>query len=258
MQNLYWREYEYWTLRVYGKDSPEHKALLPDTAVWKEWYCLYDYASHYLRHPAYSNFPLVGITQEQARGYARWRSDRVFENLLIKWGKIDYNFTQTAQDHFNIESYYNGTYSHTVPGQSPPEYYPEYDLPTLEERRLILHYADSVDKAYFAKKSSKHNEACGQEYSPWKCGIDPCHGYSDRADPTQDVYKACVNPKAQSLYHLRGNVAEWAAEPGIATGGGWVHDKARILGEDTFHVQKTNAWTGFRNVCRWKKWTGSR
>ncbi|MBK8347024.1 MAG: hypothetical protein IPL08_05145 [Saprospiraceae bacterium] len=53
---------------------------------------------------------------------------------------------------------------------------------------------------------------------------------------------------------MRGNVSEWSSEENITFGGGWLDKREKILTTDTFHVDKQNSWTGFRNVCEWKQW----
>ena len=77
-----------WTERVFGKTSEEFKSTLPDTSVWKmkNYTCLTMSVleNYYLRHPMYRNYPLVGISQKQAIAFSKWRSDRVFEYILIK------------------------------------------------------------------------------------------------------------------------------------------------------------------------------
>jgi hypothetical protein len=90
MDNIGWREYIFWTKRTFGDNSPEYFATLPDTLVWRENYsCLESFVDYYLKHPAYTWFPVVGVTQQQAIDYSKWRSDRWFEKLLIDMNKIE-------------------------------------------------------------------------------------------------------------------------------------------------------------------------
>ena len=63
----------------------------------------------------------------------------------------------------------------------------------------------------------------------------------------------CVDTSSFPLYNLRGNVSEISAHEGISFGGGWKDDSTAMLNNEYFQYAKPNAWTGFRNVCEWKK-----
>ena len=94
--NLSWREYIYWTKRVYGDESPESISTLPDTVVWESCYrditlkskqYLSDIESMetvYLRYAQFSHFPVVGISYEQAKQFCAWRTNRVNEVYYVE------------------------------------------------------------------------------------------------------------------------------------------------------------------------------
>ena len=83
--NIAWREYLEWNTIVFGTTKPELvKALLPDTTVWRDEMAYNEpYEEYYFRHPAYSFYPVVGVTWEQAMAYCQWRTDRVNEQLMV-------------------------------------------------------------------------------------------------------------------------------------------------------------------------------
>jgi len=77
--NIDYREYLYWIERVFGESYPEVllKAL-PDTLVWREELAFNEpFVETYLRHPAYDDYPVVGVNWLQANEYCKWRTDRV-------------------------------------------------------------------------------------------------------------------------------------------------------------------------------------
>ena len=41
------------------------------------------FVEYYFRHPAYSFYPVVGVSWEQAMAYSQWRTDRVNEQILV-------------------------------------------------------------------------------------------------------------------------------------------------------------------------------
>ena len=253
--NLQWMEFTYWVSHVYESESEDHKLLL-DTAAWtRVGPFRAQYLYYYLRHPAYRDFPVVGITQEQAIAYSKWRSDRVFEAMLIQQKKIPYVIflDQTSDDHFTIERYFNGEWKGMKPDPTAL-YYPEFRLPDLEERNRILQYSDSVNTAYFARCRSSFCKECAVNSPGYQTDVLPCVGDTMNGNPTRQVDQSCDAQTKWGIFNLRGNVGEWTSVPGVSAGGGWHDSSARILESDTFHVQGTNAWTGFRNVCEWKKW----
>ncbi|MBK9630987.1 MAG: SUMF1/EgtB/PvdO family nonheme iron enzyme [Saprospiraceae bacterium] len=250
--NIDWRAYMAWTKVVFGENSQEHKATFPDQSVWNEKdTCLNRYFELYLWHPSYDYYPVVGITQIQVMDYSKWRSDRVFEMILIKYGKLKINPGQTREMHFTIERYFKGEYFDIKPDPNF-QYFPNFRLPTLEERSIILKYADSVDKAYFDNCNSKFCKECKVNYPKFSCDILPCSKYLEDIDITKNTYWGCTSKKDGGIYNLRGNVSEWTSENEICVGGGWTDSRDSILKNDTFRLETRNAWTGFRNICEWK------
>ena len=84
--NIAWREYLQWNQFVFGNTRPELvEALLPDTTVWRDEMAYNEpYEEYYFRHPAYSFYPVVGVSWEQAMAYCQWRTDRVNEQILTQ------------------------------------------------------------------------------------------------------------------------------------------------------------------------------
>ena len=247
ISNMNWREYMYWVKRVHGPDSEVYLATLPDTTVWSVVdSCLVIYDDVYLRHPVYDYYPVVGITQQQAQAYTKWRSDRVFEVLLLQLGLIEYRTDQGPGDYFSIDRYFSGKLQWATVDDKL-RYYPEFRLPTPEEWERILLYSDSLSKTSAKDCELEDCKACQEGTWAWS-GVQPCRGDSLAISPTIPVGVGCPG-----IYNLRGNVGEWSFVPGVAVGGGWKDDKDAVLQQDTFRLAGRNAWTGFRNVCEWKK-----
>ena len=81
--NIMYLEYLDWLKRMYGKDQELNKiylAALPDTLVWRNPLGFNeDMVNNYLRHPAFQNHPVVGVSWHQANNFAKWRTHRVNE-----------------------------------------------------------------------------------------------------------------------------------------------------------------------------------
>src|SRR5690554_560242 len=110
--NFYWQEYLYWLRRVYGMDYPEvYKKALPDTLVWRSKLAYNEpYVEYYLRHPAYRDYPVVGVNWVQANDFCAWRTDRVNEAILIREGLFEHFPQQTNETHFSTDAYFAGQY----------------------------------------------------------------------------------------------------------------------------------------------------
>lgn len=87
VSNLDWLEYMHWVRHNFPLDREYYHNVLPDTLVWRRNMSYNEpYVDNYLRHPAYGDYPVVGITWEQATEYCVWRTDRVNEHILRSKG----------------------------------------------------------------------------------------------------------------------------------------------------------------------------
>lgn len=67
-----------------------YNAALPDTLVWRRGLGNTDLLSEsYLRHPAYDNYPVVGVNWLQANQYCSWRTNAINLRILIEQGHIE-------------------------------------------------------------------------------------------------------------------------------------------------------------------------
>ena len=121
ISNLDYREYLYWTGRVYGGDYPEvYNKALPDTLVWRHHLGYHEpLVEHYLRHPSYADYPVVGVNWLQANDFCVWRTDRVNEQILIREGILRVNPNQINEDNFNTDAYLAGQYEGLVKSDLP-------------------------------------------------------------------------------------------------------------------------------------------
>jgi len=90
IRNIDWREYTNWMKVVFGKTAPKlvDKAQ-PDVNVWREELAYNEpYLENYFISPAFDQYPVVGVTWEQAMDYCEWRTDRVNELSLVDAGVI--------------------------------------------------------------------------------------------------------------------------------------------------------------------------
>ncbi|TXD48911.1 gliding motility lipoprotein GldJ [Polaribacter sp. IC073] len=107
---------EYFLYVQYVKDvfSPaveEYKhiynSVLPDTLVWRKSLGNTDILTdNYFRHPAYADYPVVGVTWLQANEYCKWRTNAVNLKKLIDKGHIKNIFeSDSTRNFFDTERF---------------------------------------------------------------------------------------------------------------------------------------------------------
>lgn len=87
-----------------------YKGAVPDTLVWRTPLGYHKtLVNNYLRHPAYQNYPVVGVSWIQATEFSKWRSDRVNEKNMEDEGYIakDARYNADEGTQFSTETYLN-------------------------------------------------------------------------------------------------------------------------------------------------------
>jgi gliding motility-associated lipoprotein GldJ len=110
--NQHWLDYMRWLTIVYFDNFPEMIGrALPDTNCWRRVNeDMEKYVELYLRHPAYQDYPVVGVSWLQASDYCAWRTDRVNEQILVREKIISHDPAQRDDKHFTTETYFSGGY----------------------------------------------------------------------------------------------------------------------------------------------------
>ncbi len=112
--NRMYLQYLDWLKMTFPPSEDRYKTIyvgaLPDTLVWRNRLGYNEtMTNNYLRHPAYQNYPVVGVNWIQATEFSQWRTDRVNEALLEEKGytKEGARFETDADKTFNTETYIN-------------------------------------------------------------------------------------------------------------------------------------------------------
>lgn len=111
--NLMYMEYLDWLKRVFPPEEDNYKNIyegaIPDTLVWRDRLGYNEsMTNNYLRHPAYAEYPVVGVNWIQATEFSKWRTDRVNESVLEREGylKKDAKVTEVkAEATFSTDTY---------------------------------------------------------------------------------------------------------------------------------------------------------
>ena len=220
LTNIQYLEYLYYTKKNNGMEA--HDKMLPDTAVWRNNLGNVEpYVNYYFRHLAYSHYPLVGITKEQAESYCEWLE-------MILNDKFSNDPKHPVQK-INVRLPTEAEWELAARGGNPNAIFPWQG----EEMRR-------TDKKF--KGQIKANYVRGRgDY------IGIAGSLNDNADITAPVKSYW--PNAYGLYNMSGNVAEMVSEDGKTKGGSW-GSRAPFLeidGKDEFaDFKEASSKIGFR------------
>lgn len=220
--NLWWKEYLSSIKESDGVDSERYKANLPDTTVWiEEGHYNEPLVETYFSHPAYDDYPVVGITHKQATDYCAWRTEAVKTKLKA-----------------------NGF-------ESPKSL--KYRLPTQTEWSLMANAGLSKKSRKLLNKKVRKNEIPLKKttgnfrYKVKEGEHDP---FNDPHILKVPVPSPTYLPNKFGVYNIYGNVAEMVNEPGIAMGGSFHHYYEDIVPENkVLNYEGAEKWLGFRCVC---------
>lgn len=265
VSNQDYREYLYWVSRVYPGNTEKIHSVLPDTTVWRSELAYNEpYVENYFRHPAYSDYPVVGVSWEQADNYCAWRTDRVNEQILVNRGIMQFDTTQSGQNVFTSKTYLAGLYQGTE-GKDPLEnpngatkrvswedgiMLPSYRLPTEAEWEYaaygLIGNTDGellTDRkiypwngAYLRQDTRKNKGRLKANFVRGRGDMMGMAGaLNDNADITSPVFS--YDPNDFGLYCMAGNVNEWVAD---------VYRPQSFLDENEFNPFRGNVITEYR------------
>ena len=254
--NLMYLEYLDWLEYVFPTEEERYRQIyegaLPDTLVWRNQLgYVEELTTNYLRHPAYAEYPVVGVNWLQAVQYAEWRTDRVNEYILeresyvqkdVRFTNVDANSTFTTAAYLKRPETIYGGLMDSISGKSAEvrkgdsivKVYagvekgillPSYRLPTETEWEYaaLALVGDREYNNYRGKKKypwsgeytrSSERRTEGDQLANFKLGKGDYGGIAGWSDDGADITIQVKQypPNDFGLYDMAGNVAEWVAD----------------------------------------------
>jgi gliding motility-associated lipoprotein GldJ len=254
--NLMYMEYLDWLEYVFPTSETRYRQIyegaLPDTLVWRNQLgYVEELTTNYLRHPAYAEYPVVGVNWLQAVQYAEWRTDRVNEYILERESYVqkDVRYTEVETNStFNTAAYLkrpetvyggkmdsiSGKKAEVKKGDSIVKAYagvekgillPSYRLPTESEWEYaaLALVGDREYNTYRGKKKypwsgeytrSSDRRTEGDQLANFKLGKGDYGGIAGWSDDGADITIQVKQypPNDFGIYDMAGNVAEWVSD----------------------------------------------
>lgn len=222
--NMNYLEYLY-SLKTADR-MEEYTAALPDTLVWRTPLAYGEpYVEYYFRHPAYRDYPVVGVSKAQAEKYCEWLT----EVWRQKTGNNELVFRLPARAEFLRAA--NGSATHR------PYAWDGCYMRNSKGDVLCNHLA-------FDNTCITRDPETGEfKIIPYPFDNFLQGQYNDITAPSQSYW-----PNEFGLFNLNGNVSEMVAEDGITVGGNWNSPGYDVRNQSTEVFTKVSSKVGFRPV----------
>lgn len=197
--------------------------VYPDTLVWmRDFEYAYNepMSEGYFNHPAYDNYPVVGVTWEQARAFSNW-STKVWE--IARYNE---NATKKKKNRMLVDA-------------------PNFRLPTEYEFEYAARGGRLSATYPWGLNYLRNGKGC------LLANFKPGRGDYAADGGFYTVAVGHYNPNDFGLYDMAGNVSEWTESQFVEASGSYIHDMNPTI---TYNAEEDDPVTWKRKVIRGGSW----
>ena len=202
--------------------TKEYNANVLDTTVWRNKLAYNEpFVDYYYQHPAYEEYPVVGITLTQAQAYASWLT----EIFAMRDQEVKITFSVPTKKQW----------IRAARGESASEF--PWGSPYLRNKNgefLSNHKAVGTENIHMDRSTNKLVVVSTGAYG----------AESTITAPAESYY-----PNQFGIYNMSGNVAELVSDDTVAMGGSWNDTGYDVRVESEQPATEAKSTIGFRVVA---------
>lgn len=236
-------EYLVFINEVAKTDSVTYRQMLPDTTAWRNKAALNEpYVKHYFRHDAYRNYPVVGVTYEQADAYCKWLTNRYMKEEKRKYKNVEFKLPTIGQ------------WTYAAKGGQKDAFFPWEGNSMQNNKGAFLANFRMVPQYGIGRRTLfvKNKQGSFDSSTFFVPGVYlPIQGQVENSAMDVTAPVASYYPNGYGIYNMSGNVSEYVKEKGITKGGGWKDSGYYLLLDVEQKYNSTNYTSsdrGFRFV----------
>lgn len=226
-------EYRNFLTSIIALDTQLYKTLLPDTNVWRgplnysEPYFIY-----YFRHPAFNDYPVIGVSYEQSIEYCKWLTKNYLLSKSLKFKNVQFNLPSKNQ---------------WIAAAAGNNNYVGLDINLINSKGQYTSNFRAFSQSGIMRKDSikiTKKDSSIYDQTIYLATSEDFRNFHFSTTPTKSY-----PPNSYGIYNMRGNVEEFVLEKGISKGGSWKDPGYYLqnLSEETYDTAKSaSAERGFR------------
>ncbi|GAB5415969.1 MAG: hypothetical protein Crog4KO_07500 [Crocinitomicaceae bacterium] len=204
-------EYLEFVRSIKKTDTTLAKTLLPDTLVWRSSTMQNEpYVEYYLRHPAYNDYPVVGVSYNQVIAYAEWKTEqynalpeeeRIYKKVKFRL-PTEEEWEYAARGGLNYSIYpWGGPYMQNSKGMHMANMLYVSQSSVYRDTVWVKNFRHAIDSTQPEFIPKLQYLSAGPSYYMGVAG-----NLNDNADITAPVISYW--PNGYGLYNMAGNVEE--------------------------------------------------